>query len=199
MKTQIIITVRERSQTITVQCPYLPSNINKFKAAGGKWHNDRWILPDCENSRKLLHDLFNWVEGCGITQITLDFLKDDNAELEDSLYKYKGYVLASRRSRDASVIQPHGVILSKGSYPDSGGSVKNPYPAVKEDENGNVEYILTMFDGKKNETTDTAMKQIQEHIKDLKKEIISAGLDDGAKFSAALDYLSAALLNPSEF
>lgn len=199
MQTQINIAVKD-NKTITVQCPYHPSNISKFRAAAGKWKNNRWVLPDCENSRKLLHELFNWVEGCGTTQITLDFLKNDNVKCEDSVYTYKGYVLASRRSRDASVTQPHGVILSKGSYPESGGSVKNPGPAVETDENGNIEYILTMFDGKKNETTDAerAMKQIQAHIKNLKKEIIAAGLDDEQKFSAALDYLAIELLHPSE-
>lgn len=201
MQTQINIEIRNEDNTIAIHSPYLQPNIAKFKAAGGKWDGSKfWILPDCENSRNLLQELFNWVEGCGVTEIALDYYSRD-VQSYGNCYFYKGYVLASRKHRDYAVSQPDGVILSKGSYPESGGSVKNPHPNVVNDSDGKVEYILTMFDGQKHETTDAeqAMKQIQEHIKNLKKKIIAAGLDDERRFSAALDYLSIALTHPSEF
>lgn len=198
MQTQINIEIRNQDNTIAIQSPYLQSNISKFKAAGGKWDGIKsWILPDCENSRNLLYELFNWVEGCGLVQHKLDFFSDDVKDSGNS-YNYKGYVLASRKSRDSSVKQPDGVILSKGSYPESGGSVKNPCPGVVRDSDGKVEYILTMFDGVcKNETSlPQPIARIQELITELKNELVATGLDDGhGEYISMLDAMAEKLMN----
>ena len=57
----------------------------------------------------------------------------DKITLSGKIAQIGGYVLASRRGRDARVEMPEGVSLAAGKFRSSGGSVKNPSVSLDSD------------------------------------------------------------------
>lgn len=145
-------TIIENGETITVSIPYNPSMIGVLRARGGKWDKDncRWILPALPENFSMLKANFNWVPRCGVSWVKIyngarTRIQPGFSYAEDagSYVYYRGYLLASRTSKNSRVAQPSGV-AANGTYAPSGGSVK--YPDVLE--GSDVEsWNLLMYDG----------------------------------------------------
>ena len=129
---------------IIITSPYNPAFVDMCHEKGGKWNGQSWVLPDTALTRDTLKKLIGWYEGCGTKEITVGY---DEAENPGKSAVYKAYTLCTRPYRDARVRQHDGVILVKGHYPPYGGSQKNPNAWPDADENGETEWLLTVFDG----------------------------------------------------
>ncbi len=116
MQTKIEVT----GGTVVVTGPFSESNNEQYRALGGKFTGGAWRLPDNDNVRQHIAELFG----------SASDLVDVEVPLDSSVGKHTrqigGYVLASRRGRDYPVRMPDGVSLISGSFPERGGSVKNP-------------------------------------------------------------------------
>lgn len=116
--TQISITISDNR--ITVSGPYSPSNNEIYRSIGGKFSDGSWSIPDTQNAREQIADLFGTKSDLITVEIPVGKI------LDDDIVQIGGYVLASRRGRDSRVLIPEGVTLARGTIPSSGGSVKNP-------------------------------------------------------------------------
>lgn len=148
MKPQVKITVQD--DTITLDAPYSAVNNEIYRNKSGKYKKGvGWVFPDCRPVRKMLFDLFQWIEGCGIKTLGIADVDCEHHYVRSQWgnsaeYLYKGYVIATRKGRDARAQIPEdGVIIDEGGFPASGGSVKNPsvFP-----DTGST-FILAVFDG----------------------------------------------------
>ena len=121
MKTQIEINVT--SNGIQVTGPFSAANNTRYRELGGKFQGGSWMLPDNETSRLAVSEMFG-----SKSELVQVLIPDDIARGGDTgaTVQYCGYVLASRRGRDYRVQMPEGVSLAEGSFPSSGGSMKNP-------------------------------------------------------------------------
>lgn len=125
MKTQINITISDNR--ITISGPYSPSNNEVYRSLGGKFTAGAWSIPDTQTAREQIADLFGTKSELVTVEIPASRVTDDD------ILQIGGYVLASRRGRDARVTIPEGVVLAAGTLPSSGGSVKNPRVAPSSD------------------------------------------------------------------
>lgn len=142
-------TIIENGETITVSIPYNPSMIAVLRARGGKWdkNNYHWVLPALPENFSMLKANFNWVPRCGVSWVKIyngaRSKGDPCAEDTGSYVYYRGYLLASRTSKNSRVAQPSGVVAN-GTYAPSGGSAK--YPDVLEGSDVDS-WNLLMYDG----------------------------------------------------
>ena len=119
---------------IYVQSDYNRDYISRAKGLQGKWSSPYWVFPEenIDELRELLLDVYgecgDLAEEAPVT-VTVDLDLDE--------YKHVGaevtigsFVAVRRRYRDSDVIYADNVMLVKGGFPSSGGSVKNPrvYP-----------------------------------------------------------------------
>lgn len=114
---------------ILVTGPYSPSNNQLWRDLGGKFSNGSWVLPDNDTTREVIANQF------GAKSEEVDAFVDYSLSLvsDGPIAQIGGYVLAQRQSRDSHVQMPSGVSLAAGSFPSSGGSVKNPHLAASDD------------------------------------------------------------------
>lgn len=116
MQTQITV----QDGRIVVCGPYSESNNDRYRSLGGKFSGGNWVLPDNDTTRTSLAEMY------GAKSDPVEVLVPlEKAEGRDIL-QIGGYVLAQRRGRDWRVQMPDGVSLAAGSFPASGGSMKNP-------------------------------------------------------------------------
>lgn len=113
---------------IHVTGPYSETNNDRWRNLGGKFSGGSWVLPDNPTARQALAELF------GPKSSLVDVLVPyDRITLDGKIAQIGGYVLASRRGRDARVEMPEGVSLAAGKFRSSGGSVKNPSVSLDSD------------------------------------------------------------------
>lgn len=118
MKLQFNIQLRDG--TIWVTGPYSEDNNKCWRELGGKFSAGAWRIPDTPVAREKIADLF------GEKSDEVDVLVPAEEVGDGQIVQIGGYVLASRRGRDARVQMPDGVCLESGTFYDSGGSVKHP-------------------------------------------------------------------------
>lgn len=143
------VTISTEGELITVSLPYNPRMIEIFRAHGGKWNSTDsvWSLPSIQENMDMLKEMFNWVPGCRESWVTIYNAEETKlkpcAEPDGDRVYYRGYILASRKSKRARVHTYPGVCV-KGHYAEEGGSAK--YPNVME---GNTvsSWQLLMYDG----------------------------------------------------
>lgn len=112
---------------ISVSGPYSDSNNERWRSLGGKFSGGFWNLPDNETTRSVIAELF------GAKSDEVEALVPLDKATGYNVLQIGGYVLAARRFRDSAVVMPDGVSLASGSFPKSGGSVKNPRVAASDD------------------------------------------------------------------
>lgn len=113
---------------ILVRADYNRKFIDKAKTIGGTWSKPYWVFP--ENNEDVLRELclkcYGTYDG---EEDTLTIL----ADLAKCPYSYKGsslflgtLLLATRYSRDGSVVTAPNVCVVKGEFNASGGSIRCP-------------------------------------------------------------------------
>lgn len=112
---------------IVVAGPYSESNNAKYRELGGKFTGGNWVLPDNDNVRVTLAELF------GAKSDDVEVLVPLDRATGTNILQIGGYVLAQRRGRDWRVQMPDGVSLDAGTLPASGGSMKNPRVCASDD------------------------------------------------------------------
>lgn len=120
--------LKRESGKIFVKADYNREFIDKAKTIGGSWSKPYWVFP--ENNEDVLREL------CLKCYGTYDGEEDSLtilADLEDCPYSYKGnslmlgvIPLATRYSRDSSVVTAPNVCVVKGEFNASGGSARCP-------------------------------------------------------------------------
>lgn len=119
---------------IYVQSDYNRDYIARAKGLQGKWSSPYWVFPEenIDELRELLLDVYG---ECG--DLAEEAPVTVTVELDLDEYKHVGaevsigsFVAVRRRYRDSDVTYADNVMLVKGGFPASGGSVKNPrvYP-----------------------------------------------------------------------
>ena len=149
MNTQISISISDNH--ITVSGPYSPSNNEIYRSIGGKFSDGSWSIPDTQNAREQIADLFGTKSDLITVEIPVGKI------LDDDIVQIGGYVLASRRGRDARVTIPDGVFLAAGTIPPSGGSVK--YPRVDPSSNAVFHLVCRKSWADKNGLTQIAQTE----------------------------------------
>ena len=131
------VEMKDGTKKIKLSAPYHPGLPDKAKAIGGRWSSERkaWYFDerDEERVRKLAQEIYGTRgEGEQVDIVTVRVNLDDvEGAKYGSLFLF-GREIASRRSRDQRVRLGDGVIIVKGGFPASGGSMRNPSLAPEE-------------------------------------------------------------------
>lgn len=122
------ITLTTSGNTLTVVTPFDPSMPTRAKKIGGRWNPAQraWTFDsrDEQRVRDLLRDIYG-------TDGSTDTGPAVTVRLECGAYNRQEFRIAGRRlawrpARDADVVLADGVVIVSGSFPCSGGSVRNP-------------------------------------------------------------------------
>ena len=119
MKLQIQIT--NSADEIAVVAPFSAENNGIFRNHGGKFDRARgWVFPNTPSAQSLIQELWGTSESLVWARVPA------SAVTGRGVTHLGGYVIASRRSRDANVEMAAGIKLERGSWSSSGGSINNP-------------------------------------------------------------------------
>ena len=131
MKTQVTITIIK--DELCINAPYSAVNNKIYREKGGRFNQRKsvWEFASTSTTEKMISELFG-----NINDLVETVVKMDQIDIQGAEWHIGGYKLASRRGRDYNVEIPTGVQLKIGSFPSSGGSMKNPQVA------GNVESMV---------------------------------------------------------
>lgn len=121
------ISIEVNNDTITVSGPYSEENNTRWRSLGGKFRDNKWLMPDNDTSRQVVAELF------GSKSEEVEVLIPMRQLPNGNIIQIGGYVLAQRRSRDSRINMPEGVSLAAGTFPPSGGSAKHPRVNASDD------------------------------------------------------------------
>jgi len=124
MKTQVIITIIK--DELCINAPYSAVNNKIYREKGGRFNQRKsvWEFASTSTTEKMISELFG-----NVNDLVEATVKMDQIDIQGAEWHIGGYKLASRRGRDYLVEIPTGVQLKNGSFPSSGGSMKNPQVA----------------------------------------------------------------------
>lgn len=120
------VEIKVSKWSIHIKSPYNERMNAKYRSRGGEYRKEEgeWLLPRLDPSYELLKEEFNWVPDCSVTQITVPVDGEGVIDHGTVVY-YKGYVLASRSSRN-SYVKTYDGVVANGDYQSWGGSYKHP-------------------------------------------------------------------------
>lgn len=126
------IKITESGKSIKVESPYHPRFVAFAKKRQAKWAKPCWVFDarDREDVEAALRRHYG-TAGEAVPLCDARWTLDAERFYGTSLCEL-GRVVATRASRDYSVKLGDGVVLIKGGFPSSGGSVKNPDLEPKE-------------------------------------------------------------------
>lgn len=109
-----------------VRSPYHPDFVSHARSLNGKWNTSFWKFDARDEQR--VRDICTQIYGTDGAEVpTFDVQIDlEKYRLGTNPCYGMGRLICERRSRDYSVKLGEGVVVIKGGFPSSGGSVKNP-------------------------------------------------------------------------
>lgn len=120
-----MLTITTTGPTTTLDAPFHPETATAAKAIGGKWDGKTWTFAarDEQRVRDLARQIWG-TDGTPSSTVTVK-IRLGNMAYEQAIW-FAGHRLAHRPSRDERVRLGEGVIITHGSFQQSGGSSKNP-------------------------------------------------------------------------
>ena len=120
---------------VTVHSPFCPAFPARARGLGGRWVSDKWEFAarDDARVRALCVEMYgsDGDDGAPTVDLHVDVNVFEGMFSQQALF-LAGREIAHRPGRDSSVRLGQDVILIQGSFPGSGGSVRNPVLNTRE-------------------------------------------------------------------
>ena len=124
------IDITTEGDSIFLTAPYNAAANRGYRNAGGKWQPERkaWKFKakDIQLVRGVLNEHFGYTDEVTETVDVRVYVRDWEDGNHENTATFAGRIIAVRRSRDADVALGRDVLLIKGSFDGSGGSMRYP-------------------------------------------------------------------------
>jgi|ERR1035437_9531903 hypothetical protein len=122
--------ILKTATTILVKADYSATFVSEAKKLGGKWNGDNkswdFDIEDEERVKALLRKIFGTDGDSAVEMVRVEIDLNSIDTISNGTFEMFGRTLLQRRSRDYAVMQHDSVIVVRGGFSHTGGSVKHP-------------------------------------------------------------------------